>query len=67
MSRLNNLDNKLKAVNAAPLKNNTKTNKNIMVYNVPTEWIDILKENGVSFSGYAKMAVLEKMKRDGLI
>lgn len=67
MSRLNNLDDKLKVINSAPLKDNSKVTKNIMVYNVPTEWINILKENGASFSGYAKMAILEKMKKDGLI
>jgi hypothetical protein len=38
-----------------------------LIYNVPVEWTEILKENGISFSSYAKMAILEKMKKDGLL
>jgi hypothetical protein len=67
--KFNNLEDKLKkATNKASLKNNEeKTTKNIVVYNVPKEWTDMLKENGISFSSYAKMAIIEKMKKDGLI
>jgi len=69
MGKFDNLENKFQDVtNKASLKNNNKKeNKNILIYNVPSEWSQILKENGMSFSGYAKMAILEKMKKDGLI
>ena len=46
---------------------NEKTSKNIMIYNVPIYLVETIKENGISFSSYAKMAIIEKMKRDGLI
>jgi len=69
MGKLDNLENKLnKVVKKASLKNNSeKKTKNILIYNIPAEWTEILKENGISFSSYAKMAVIEKMKRDGII
>ena len=69
MGKFDGLEDKFeKVVNKASLKNNLeKQTKNIVVYNVPVEWIDIIKENGMSFSSYAKMAIREKMKRDNLI
>jgi len=69
MGKLDNLENKLKKVtDKAFLKSNKeKETKNILIYNVPVEWTKLLKENGISFSGYAKMAILEKMKKDGLL
>jgi len=69
MSKLDMLEGKFdKAVSKASLKNNQeKQAKNIVVYNVPMEWSNLLKENGISFSGYAKLAILEKMKKDGII
>jgi len=69
MGKFDKLENKFRKVtNKASLKNNTgKSLKNILVYNVPVEWTELLKENGMSFSSYAKIAVLEKMKKDGLI
>ena len=54
-------------VNKAPLKTKEKTGKNIIIYNIPIDWVETIKENGISFSSYAKMAIMEKMKRDGLI
>ena len=69
MKKFDNLEDKFKKVaNKASLKDNKeKETKNILVYNVPVEWTELLKENGISFSSYAKMAVLEKMKKDGLL
>jgi len=69
MGKFDKLEDKFqKVANKASLKNNTeKLSKNILVYNVPIEWTEILKENGISFSSYAKMAILEKMKKDGLL
>jgi len=69
MGKFDKLEDKFqKVANKASLKNNQeKLSKNILVYNVPIEWTEILKENGISFSSYAKMAILEKMKKDGLI
>ena len=69
MGKFDKLEDKFqKVANKASLKNNTeKLSKNLLVYNVPIEWTEILKENGISFSSYAKMAILEKMKKDGLL
>jgi len=69
MKKFKNLDKNFnEVVNRASLKeNDKKETKNILVYKIPKEWVDILKENGMSFSSYAKMAILEKMKKDGLI
>ena len=69
MGKFDELEEKFqKVANKASLKNNTeKLSKNILVYNVPIEWTEILKENGISFSSYAKVAILEKMKKDGLL
>jgi len=69
MKKFDNLEDKFKkVVNKASLKDNKeKSSKNILVYNVPIEWTELLKENGISFSSYAKMAILEKMKKDGLL
>ena len=69
MRKFDKLDKNFnEVVNKASLKeNDKKETKNIIVYNVPKEWIDILKANGMAFSSYAKMAIFEKMKKDGLI
>ena len=69
MGKFDKLDKNFnEVVNKASLKeNDKKETKNILVYNVPKEWIDILKANGMSFSSYAKMAIIEKMKKDGLL
>lgn len=45
-----------------------ETDKNSPVYYVPKHWKKLIVENlGASFSAYAKMAVREKLQRDGLI
>jgi len=69
MGKFDNLEQNLtKVTENAPLKNfNYKDTKNILVYNVPKQWSDILKANGIAFSAYAKMAILEKMKKDKLL
>jgi hypothetical protein len=69
MGKFDDLENKLdKVVKKASLKSKKdKSAKNILIYNVPVEWTEILKEKGIPFSSYAKMAVLEKMKKDGLM
>jgi len=69
MGRFDKIEKKIeKAIGKASLQNNSeKETKNILIYNVPKEWSDILKTNGIAFSTYAKMAILEKMKKDGLL
>ena len=68
MGKFDNIDKYSKAIKGASLKSNSqKETKNILIYNVPSEWVKILKENGFSFSSYAKMAIFDKMKKDGLI
>jgi hypothetical protein len=73
MGKLDNIESKFDIIDNAPLKNKEidnkekKITKNILIYNVPVEWTEILKENGMSFSSYAKIAIFEKMKRDGLL
>jgi len=72
MGKFDGLENKFeKVVNKASLKSNNeireKDLKNIMVYNVPVEWLETLKNQNIAFSAYAKMAIMEKLKKDNLI
>lgn len=69
MGKFDNIENKLEKVakKASLTSNKEKNVKNILIYNVPVEWTEKLKENGISFSSYAKMAILEKMRKDGLV
>ncbi len=69
MGKFDNIEDKLEKVagKASLASKKEKSVKNILIYNVPTEWTEKLKENGISFSSYAKMAILEKMRKDGLI
>lgn len=61
-----------KVIGTAVLKHNDNSDdkdvvKAINVYNVPRIWINILKENGYTFAGFAKMAIHEKLKELKLI
>lgn len=67
MKKLDKISKVQSTINKAPLKTSNQETKNIVIYNVPAEWIEIIKNNGFSFSSYAKMAVIEKMKKDGLL
>jgi len=69
MGKFDAIEKKLdKVVSQASLKNRDETQKkNIVIYNVPKEWSEILKAQGISFSAYAKLAIQEKMRRDGLL
>jgi len=69
MGKFDDLERNLnKITSKAALQNSNPTNtKNILIYNVPKQWSKILKQNGMSFSAYAKIAILEKMKRDKLL
>jgi len=69
MGKFDAIEKKLdKVVSKASLQNKSeKKKKNILVYNVPKEWSEILKDHGISFSTYAKLAIQEKLKRDGFI
>ncbi len=53
-----------------PLKHNDKAFaervvKSINVYNVPEKWIEVIEKHAAKFSSYVKIAVEEKLKRDG--
>lgn len=53
-----------------PLKHNekaftAKVIKSINVYNVPEKWIEAIEKHAAKFSPYAKIAIEEKLKRDG--
>ena len=58
-----------KITNKAALKDNTETVlKDFTLRKIPKAWADAIKtEAGQTFAAYARAAVLEKMKRDGLI
>ena len=43
------------------------TLKRIPVYNIPKNWIDVLKKNRITASSYIKQALFEKLNRDGFI
>ena len=63
------------ATQSANLKTNKKeqteeTQRESSVYEVPKTWITAIKGNKMgirSFSGYAKVAVYEKLLKDGLL
>lgn len=40
---------------------------NRQVYNIPVEWINILKTNNISFSSFAKIAIREKLSNQRLL
>ncbi|BCD63172.1 hypothetical protein NitYY0826_P13 (plasmid) [Nitratiruptor sp. YY08-26] len=69
MGKFDGIEKKLhKVVKSASLQNKKEQDKkNIIIYNVPVEWSEAIKEHGFSFSAYAKMALIEKMKKDGLL
>ncbi len=69
MGKFDGIEKKLhKVVKSASLQNKKERNKkNMVIYNVPVEWSEIIKEHGFAFSAYAKMALVEKMKKDGLL
>jgi hypothetical protein len=50
-----------------PITGETATRKNTSIYDIPTAWIDIIKKEPISLSSYVKVALQEKLKRDGLI
>jgi len=65
-SRFQNMENKIEEVtNKANLhesKPKSKT-KNMVVYNISEEITEKIKESNISFSSFAKMAILEKLNR----
>ena len=68
MGRFDEIENKMKkAIKSAPLQSGNKETKNMLIYNIPKEWSEILKAHGLAFSTYAKMAIFEKMKKDGFL
>lgn len=51
-----------------PKEDDEGVDRNSPVYDVPKLWKKLIKNSsGASFSAYAKMAVREKLQRDGLI
>ena len=52
---------------AAKEEEPAKKFKDMIIKKVSIDLYNILKENGHTFGGYAKVAVQEKMKRDGLL
>jgi len=73
MAELNNLDEYEldQAAGKASLQSREEEEeaetKDLLVRGVPVAIYKTLKTNGFTFAGYAKMAVQEKMKRDGLL
>lgn len=55
----------------ATLVNNPKKEKEnlktVNVYGIPAEWIGAIKDKGYSFAAFARHAIEEKMKREGLL
>ena len=48
-------------------ENHTETQRYVMVYDVPKEWIKAIKKRSLKSSQYFKQAVLEKLERDGML
>lgn len=45
-------------------KEETKT---INVYGIPAAWVDLIKHRGFSFAAFTRIAIEEKMKKEGLL
>lgn len=45
-------------------KENLKT---VNVYGIPAEWIAAIKDKGYSFAAFARHAIEEKMRNEGLL
>lgn len=66
MAKIN--DDAVKASREAPMgEKSSGGTKRVTLYDVPDEWQINVKKMGVTFNAYAKMAIVEKLKRDGLI
>lgn len=59
------------ALNKAPLKQSDDGEvefvKSIPLYNVSKKQIDIIKSKGYTFNSYAKRAIEEQLRKDGLL
>ncbi|OPZ49542.1 MAG: hypothetical protein BWY90_01745 [Deltaproteobacteria bacterium ADurb.BinA014] len=59
-------------IDDSAVKHNIKRTKKekdakIMIYGVPREWIEAINKNSMAVSKFARNAMEEKLKRDGLI
>jgi len=55
-----------------PLKHNERAFKDdcfksVNLYNVPKKWVEIIKKKGYTFVGFARIAIEEKLKKEGLL
>jgi hypothetical protein len=41
--------------------------RNYTLYNLPDEWIRLISADGMKIATYARVAILEKLRRDGRI
>ena len=64
------LEKAAKVAEGAQLKDNSDSKMGktkILISAVPIAWAEAIKSTGLSFSSYARTALYEKLKRDGLI
>lgn len=65
-SRFENIETQIEKVTHKAAMHETKPkpkNKNMLIYNIPEEITQQIKETGISFSAFAKMAIIEKLKQ----
>jgi hypothetical protein len=72
MGKLANLAAADRAVRNAPLKTrenaieaDAKSAKRYTLYNLPDEWAEAIRGEGMKVATYARVAILEKLRRDG--
>ncbi len=58
--------------NEVPLKHNNNAykedcHKSVNLYNVPKKWVTAIKKKGYTFVSFAKIAIEEKLKKEGLL
>jgi hypothetical protein len=46
---------------------NAPQKRNYTLYNLPDEWVRLITADGMKIATYARVAILEKLRRDGRI
>lgn len=48
-------------------ENNQEDSTKVMIYHVPNEWIELIRNQGATVSGFTKIAIKEKLQKMGLL
>jgi hypothetical protein len=65
LKEIANIDDALRGAALKAQDDKEQERKNYWVYNIPMEWVKAIKKKGVGVSTFAKIAIHEKLSRDG--